>query len=333
MHLAESMRLPKPFTARPYRGAIDHPAMCAVLASHRAHGDGTETPTVEQLDAMYANLPSCDPDRDLVVVESGSEPIAYIRVEQATREDGSLDLRWFAPTIGAHTSDTDLYAAILDPVEEHQRDRAGDAPRARFTTYVMHPGPGREPTGRALVHHQRGYEVLTWAAHLIRPDFDDIPDRQLPDGVEVRPVTPEQVRPIWEAFFEAFRGEWDFREPTSEQVDAEIADPFHDPSLWKIAWAGDEIVGQVKSYINTESNRVNGTRRGYAEYISTHHDWRNRGIAGALLARSLLELRERGMTEAVLSVDTNNPGGALHLYKSMGFEPVGYGAVFVKPVD
>ena len=105
----------------------------------------------------------------------------------------------------------------------------------------------------------------------------------------------------------------------------------HDVSLWKVAWAGDQIVGQVKSFVNDEENAARGYRRGYTEYISTHRDWRNRGIASALLAMSLREIRDRGMTEAMLGVDTNNPGGALHVYTRLGFEVQKYDAVYTKP--
>jgi ribosomal protein S18 acetylase RimI-like enzyme len=89
----------------------------------------------------------------------------------------------------------------------------------------------------------------------------------------------------------------------------------------------------VKTYVNTDENDARGIRRGYTEFISTHRDWRNRGIAGTLLAWSLAELRERGMTEAALGVDTNNPGGAFELYTSLGFELVAYEAVYTRPVD
>jgi ribosomal protein S18 acetylase RimI-like enzyme len=38
------------------------------------------------------------------------------------------------------------------------------------------------------------------------------------------------------------------------------------------------------------------------------------------------------MTEAALGVDTNNPGGAFHLYTSLGFELRSYEAVYTRPV-
>jgi ribosomal protein S18 acetylase RimI-like enzyme len=50
--------------------------------------------------------------------------------------------------------------------------------------------------------------------------------------------------------------------------------------------------------------------------------WRRRGLARALLVRSFAVLKKRGMAEAALGVDTNNPNGALRLYESVGFRSV-----------
>jgi ribosomal protein S18 acetylase RimI-like enzyme len=41
-----------------------------------------------------------------------------------------------------------------------------------------------------------------------------------------------------------------------------------------------------------------------------------------LIAQSLWAVKERGMTEAALGVDTENLTGALRLYEGMGFRPV-----------
>jgi ribosomal protein S18 acetylase RimI-like enzyme len=176
-----------------------------------------------------------------------------------------------------------------------------------------------------------GYAATEWSASLLRPHLDDIPDRPLPEGVEVRPVTPDQVRHILEVHHEAFRGEWDFHEMTEDEIDEMIDDPVQDPTLWQVAWAGDEVVGQVKPFINHEENARRGYLRGYTEFISTHRDWRNRGIASALLARSLRVLRECGMTEAMLGVDTNNPGGAFQVYTRLGFAVQSYTAAYTRP--
>ena len=47
--------------------------------------------------------------------------------------------------------------------------------------------------------------------------------------------------------------------------------------------------------------------------------YRNRGVAKALLVAGLKRLKQRGITEAELGVDTENTTGALHLYERLGF--------------
>jgi ribosomal protein S18 acetylase RimI-like enzyme len=140
------------------------------------------------------------------------------------------------------------------------------------------------------------------------------------------------LQPIFDAHWEAFRGSWDFREATANDFQQFLDDPLRDVSLWKVAWSGDTVVGQVKSFINAAENAEMGYLRGYTENISTHADWRNRGIAAALLAGSLHELKDRGMTEAALGADTENPGGAFQLYTGLGFQLRSYEAAYAKPI-
>ena len=62
-----------------------------------------------------------------------------------------------------------------------------------------------------------------------------------------------------------------------------------------------------------------GVRRGWLNSVFTRRAWRRRGLARALIARSLGVLRERGQTSAALGVDADNPSGALGLYERLGF--------------
>lgn len=314
--------------------------MASVLGEYRAHSGVAEMPTVEQMDVTYANFDHCDPGRDIAIVEhdaaGGSSEdddrvVGYLRPTWDDLEAGTRDCVLFSPLRVAHLIEP-LFDALVEGQEQHLRPWADERPPARWRGFAAHPGPDQPATGEAAWLETRGYVATEWGASLVRPHLDDVPERALPDGVEVRPVTPDQIRTILAADFEAFRGEWDFHEPTEEDYADILESPYRDESLWKVAWAGDEVVGQVKSFVNPDENAARGYRRGYTEYIATHRDWRNRGIAGALLAMSLRELRERGMTEAALGVDTNNPGGAFQLYTSLGFELRSYEAVYTKPV-
>ena len=332
MHLIDSLDLPSGIVARPYRGVDDLAEMLESLRAYRAMHRDEEFPTLEQMHNSYSYLTDCDPDVDIAVFQTDAgEPAGYARASHEDAETGTRDCVVFAPIRPQYLT-RPLFDSIVPGMERHMAPRAAAAPSARYRAYSLHPGPDQPAVGEAEWLEAHGYTATEWGAALLRPHLDDIPELPLPDGVEVRPVTPDQVRHIWEEHWEAFRGEWDFKEATDDDIDEHVDDPLlHDISLWKVAWAGDQVVGQVKSFINDEENEARGYRRGYTEYISTHRDWRNRGIARALLAMSLREVRDRGMTEAMLGVDTNNPGGAFQIYTGLGFQLRKYDAVYTKP--
>ena len=325
------MPLPHPYRARSYRGPVDHPAMAEVLSAYNRDA-GMEAVTAGQIDASYANLVNSDPATDIALIEDAAGTVVgYARVQWDEMEDGSREFIVFNPIHPAHLTEA-LHRAAVAAEEAHLRAIAAGFSPATLRSYAPHPGPGLAATGPSAWLEAVGYRAVRFGAGLVRPHLDDIPDQPLPDGVEVRSVAEDQIRTIWDAHQEAFRGEFGFVEPVEEEFNKFRDNPLRDESLWKIAWAGDVVVGQVKSYINHDENARVGTLRGYTEEISTHRDWRNQGIAAALLAASLRELRDRGMTEAALGADTENPGGAFHLYQRLGFEIRSYEAVYTKPM-
>lgn len=316
--------------ARPYRGPVDHAVMAAILSAYRRHHSDNEQPTAEQFDTTYAHLANCDPYRDAWLLEVGGATIGYGRTSW---EDHHAGLRSWVPFAVIHPDHLTeaRYTAFVRLLEDHASWMpAGERPPDQFLAFAPHPGPDLPADGEAGWLEAMGYRPFRFGATLVRPHLDDIPDVRLPDGVELRSVEPHHIRPIWDAHWEAFRGQWDFREATDEDFRAFVDNPELDPSLWKIVWAGDQVVGQVKSHIIASENEAEGRRRGYTEEISTHAAWRGRGIAGALVCESLHELRRRGMTEAALGADTENPS-AFGLYQRLGFVVTSYEAVYTKP--
>ena len=337
VHLIDRFELPAGYSARPYAGPSDHAEMARVLTDQRRAAGAPELVTAEDLDPAYQHLTDCDPHLDIAMIECGGELAAYCRTAFALMDDGGLDLIPLAPISDAHRSRV-LFDALTDATEVHlqkwtEREPTSAATAIRYRTYAGHPGPGQPPTGEASWLEARGYEAIEWSAVLRRPHLDDVPSLPLPDGIELRPAREVDLRTIVVAHCEAFRGEWDFAEPTEKDYSFLLDNPWRDETLWQVAWDGDEVVGQVKPFIIHTENEQEGYLRGYAEFISTHADYRNQGIAKALLARALIALRERGMTEAVLGVDTNNPGGAFQLYTGLGFELESYEAVYTRTFD
>jgi ribosomal protein S18 acetylase RimI-like enzyme len=179
-----------------------------------------------------------------------------------------------------------------------------------------------------------GYQPAVTFAEMLRPDLENLPDAPLPEGLEVRPVRPEHYRAIWEAHDEASRDHWGYVSPDEGAYQRWLDDPItFQPELWKIAWDGDRVAGQVKSFIRHAENAALGRLRGCTEFISVGRPWRRRGLARALLVQSLRALKERGMAEAVLGVHTDNPNEAFRLYESVGFRVAYLDVVYQKPMD
>jgi len=109
-------------------------------------------------------------------------------------------------------------------------------------------------------------------------------------------------------------------------------EPLEDPSLWVVAFDGDEIAGAVLGKIDPAENAHHGRERGVASAVFTRPAWRRRGLARALLARTLVRLREHGMTSAYLGVDGLNPNQAMTLYSSLGFEVANVSIDWTKPL-
>lgn len=167
----------------------------------------------------------------------------------------------------------------------------------------------------------RGYEPTRYFFKLSRPIEEPVGDYPLPQGLEIREVKPEHYRTIWNANHEAFKDHWGYSKPTEEQFQVwQQEKRWFQPHLWKIAWDGDQVAGQVGNFVDAVENKEFNRRRAYTEEISVGRKWRGRGLAKALIAESIRMFQQMGeFEETTLSVDADNPNGALKLYTTMGY--------------
>ena len=313
---------------RPFRGESDYPHFARIITAS-AVGEGDDrVETAEGIASHYEHLDRCDPPRDLLVAEVGGRPVGYTRVWWDQEPDGpriyrmvcSLDPAFGRRGIGAALIEWDQ-ARLREIGAEH------DVPEKLLEAW----GNDRNTAATALIRGA-GFEPITYAAEMVRPSVEDLPEHPLPDGVEIRPVREEDMRLIWEADVEAFRDHWGYVEQTEASYQRFLAFPYNDPTLWKIAWDDEGVAGQVKSFIDTAQNEVHGLRRGWTEAISTSRRWRRRGLAKALIVESIRELAARGMTDVALGVHTENPNGAFDLYSGLGYEVVNTWTTYRKPL-
>jgi mycothiol synthase len=320
--------LPTGYVARRYRGDEDHQAFADICnADSRANGID-EVLTAEDIKNQYDHLNNCDPDTDVVVVERQGTAVAYGRTDWWDTEEG----RRYLVLARTGTEHRPVLAPMICWLEARIAEIAANHPEGAKEMETWAPiGEDSHPWSEEL--RSAGYRIVAYGAEMLRPSLDDIPDAPLPDGLQIRPVGPDDRRAVWEADREAFRDHWGFSEPTEDEWERFVEEPHQDTSLWKVAFDGDEIVGQVRTFINETENAEFGRLRGWTENISTIRRWRKRGVARALICESLRQLRdERGMTEAALGVHVENPTGAFALYESLGYRVIQTYGTFHKPV-
>ena len=313
---------------RPFQGSSDYPHFARIITAF-SQGEGSDrVETEEGIAAGYDHLERCDPSRDLLVAEVAGQPVAYSRVWWDQEADGPLlytQVCFVEPAFGDRGIGSALFAWSEDRLREIAAEH--DAPDQQFQAYIN----DGNAAATALVRGS-GFQPVTYEAQMVRPSVEDLPDHPLPDGVEIRPASEDQLRTIWEADTEAFRDHWGYVEPTEESYAHFLAVPYRDLTLWKIAWDDEGVAGQVRSFIDTAQNDEHGLRRGWTENISTARRWRRRGLAKALIVESIRELAKRGMNEVALGVHTENPNGAFDLYAGLGYEVVGSWTTYRKPL-
>jgi mycothiol synthase len=302
---------------RPIQVPDDYPGLTAANQAARSAAGRPSSITMADLTRYLEHLVNCDPERDLVVAEFDGRICGYgIVFWRDLVEGGRIVVGHGILAPDARTADTtatlfgwlddrlsDVGAGLTDPRPEY----------ASAFTWVDNAFASAFLGGR-------GWSVVAHAYEMLRRSLEDVQEIPLPDGLEVRPVGHADASRVWDALVDGFRDHRHKPESTDEDRERFLANPVHDPSLWVVAFDGDEIAGGVVNITDPEENAQTGNRRGYVEAVFTRPAWRRRGLARAMVAESLVRLRDRGMTSALLGVDGANPNQAMTLYEDIGFE-------------
>jgi len=298
------------------RSDVGEYAEMAAMIERCSLADGVPwLPTAEHLREEMEGSGGIVPAQDAVLTYVGDVLVAESGVERVTRDDtptyefwGHVHPAWRRRGIGTCLARENLRRA---------EERVALEPEGQPT--VMAGFAEETEVGHHAILRTLGFAPARWFFLMQRPLADLIPDAPLPDGLELRPMTAAQHRIVFEAEGEAFRDHWASREPTDEDFAVLYGRDEFDPSLWVVAWDGDEVAGVVQGWIWPNENTTLGVDRGWLEHISVRRPWRRRGLARALTAEGLRRFAAAGMTEAMLGVDADSPTGALGLYEGLGF--------------
>jgi ribosomal protein S18 acetylase RimI-like enzyme len=317
---------------RHLRGESDYDSIAAVLTGSQRADKCERNVTAENIATAYANsLTNCDPYTDIIIAEVMGEMVGYVRgwwvEEQPSKyfyhHNGFLLPTWRRKGIGR---------AMLNWMENHLKGIAEAHPHE--SEKYLQVNVSQFQVGIAILLESTGYQPVRYFFEMVRSNLGNIPDFSLPDGLEIRPVTPDQYRTIWESTLGAYEEEWGLGVPTEDKYKEWLIDPLFQPHLWQIAWdiATGKTAGHVLAYIHHEENEQFHRKRGYTEGVGVSRDWRRRGVARALICRSLQAQRAAGMDESALVADKDSASGVTSLYESCGFQIVKCDTIYRKPL-
>jgi GNAT superfamily N-acetyltransferase len=304
---------------RPFRGETDFPAMVEIMNA-TARADRLEyNETVDDIARLFASLTNCDPQEDMIFAETAGRPIAYGRVfwrEEVTGLRLYTSLGFIDPEFRRRGLGTVMLAWNQARLAEIARGHDPEIEKA-YNAYAADAS-----SGNVALLERSGYEMARRMAEMVRPIEPPPPPAPLPEGLRVVPAEPDHYPAVWNARADAYRDHWGFIPPTAGDYEQWQRARRFQPTLWEIAWDGDEVAGAVLNHVDVQRNAWSGKKRGYTQDVFVRRPWRRRGLARALLTESILVFREMGMEETLLAVDATNPLGAHDLYADVGYRPV-----------
>ncbi|HET8846928.1 MAG TPA: GNAT family N-acetyltransferase [Ktedonobacteraceae bacterium] len=250
---------------------------------------------------------SLELDHWLIIAPNG-EMAAVVRLGH--REPAHLST---GPMIRPAYTGLGLYEYLLELATERAHAFIPEAPADARVSLGAYTFEKNVEAHRALENAGFAHVRSDW---LLQIDMDQPPPEPTwPEGLELRPYTPEMLYSIYQADNEAFQDHWGHTTFEFEiwQAWNNKRESF-DPSLWFIVFDGDEIAGlAICAYEQSVA---------WVGELGVRRLWRHRGLGLALLYHAFGEFYRRGTRRVVLNADSQNLTGAIRLYTRAGMRPV-----------
>lgn len=198
---------------------------------------------------------------------------------------------------------------ILRLLEERVEEHRGAAPAGTPLEVGFFAKAGSDYAG---ILDRRGYRRTRTFWRMIIDLKAGYPAPFAPEGIEIRVYRPGlDDRVLHSVVEESFSAHFRFApEPHEEWIQRRTDHSEFDPTLWLIAWDGDEAAGGILAYRFVDL--------GWIRELGVRERWRGRGIGKALLLAAFRAFDQREQYRVGLGVDAANATGATRLYEDVG---------------
>jgi ribosomal protein S18 acetylase RimI-like enzyme len=200
-----------------------------------------------------------------------------------------------------------LAARLVEGAVDLVREAAGE--RARLFI------PSRAEWARGAAT-QAGFEPVRAIGHMLLPADAPTPASPAMPGLTVRSIRKGEDQRVLDALNRAWAGTWNFVSITFEMLERDLQGQREGMLL--CVDASDRIVATCHAVFDATDLNPDGNPRAWISNLTVDPDFRGQGIARAMLAGGIAQLRSRGASSITLGVDANDPA-PFNLYRSVGF--------------
>jgi len=144
-----------------------------------------------------------------------------------------------------------------------------------------------------------------------------------------RKIQPGEERELMDVQNRAFTGSWGFNPNTLEQITYHATAEESSPEDVMFCIAGGEVAGYCWTRVTMSAD---GTAKGRIFMLGVEPRFRWRGVGWQVLQAGMAYLKEKGVGEVVLTVDSENEV-ALNMYRKAGFSVTGKSLWYEQPVE
>ncbi|MCE9621840.1 MAG: GNAT family N-acetyltransferase [Actinomycetia bacterium] len=292
----------------------DLPALCALInAAHRADG----TPQVLSLEELTEDLDdSGDLTSDVRLGLLGNELVGYVRALHFPSDElwercylvGTVHPEHRGNGIGRT-----LMAWGVECGTALLRSSTNEFPK--YLRVELH----ESSVDARHLFERLGFRDVRKFEELLRP-LTKLPPVQEPVGVRIVAWPGDRDEEIRDVKNKAFADHWGSTPTPANKWKTWVHGfgSFPEQSFIAVDEA-NHVVAYSLNHRYPADDEILGRRDGWIMNLGTLPEWRGRGVASALIVRSLHAFAAAGLTHASIGVDSDSLTGAVRLYKSLGF--------------
>jgi ribosomal protein S18 acetylase RimI-like enzyme len=291
--------------------------------------------TKDEIRQVYS-MPALKPEENLFVAQAHDGQIvgvAWVMVNQGDGEtvfvlNGFVHPIWRRVGVGQRLQEETILRA---------RERRGEA--AGHRAWLQSQEVRDDDAGCIALFEHTGFHVARWGVDMRRelPGIGKIapliPIVGGPSGIQLRKWrVGVDDEPVGWLLDEAFRDHWGYTAIHIDDWLQHVRGGFISAEHSVLAWDAKDnrLIGACVNLCDERTFKRRGRRELYIEDLGVRREYRQRGVATALLTWTLHRADHLGMQSVGLDADAENLTGAVRLYARLGFEIIGKMRIYRK---